>query len=156
MPTHQDPTAVANALAEFTLNNHLDGVDIDYEDNGAMVTGTGQTWLITLTKQLRKRLPDKLIMHAPQAPYFSKLYAPKGGYLAVHEQVGSMIDLYLVQFYNQGSTTYDTYQSLFVQSNGWSSGTSVKEIISKGVPSEKLVVGKPVLPRDVVNTGWVN
>lgn len=30
MPTHQDPIAVADELATFTLDNHLDGVDIDY------------------------------------------------------------------------------------------------------------------------------
>ena len=95
-------------------------------------------------------------MHAPQAPYFSTAYARNGGYLAVDQEVGDLIDLYLVQFYNQGNTGYDTYQTLFIQSNGWSTGTSVQEIIKKGVPSHKLVVGKPTLPRDAANTGWVD
>lgn len=48
-------------------------------------------------------------MHAPQAPYFSTAYARNGGYLAVDQEVGDLIDLYLVQFYNQGNTGYDTY-----------------------------------------------
>ena len=156
MPTNQDPIKVADALADYTLENMLDGVDIDYQDNAAMISGTGIDWLISFTRQLKKRLPNKVIMHAPQAPYFSRSYSPKGGYLAVHEQVGDLIDLYLVQFYNQGITTYDTYEYLFQKSNGWSTGTAVKELISKGIPSNKIVVGKPTLPRDATNTGWVD
>lgn len=128
-PTYQDPIDVANELADFAIENHLDGVDIDYEDNAAMQSGRGQTWLVSLTRQLRRRIPDKLIMHAPQAPYFSTSYAPRGGYLAVDKQVGNLIDLYLVQFYNQGSTGYDSYQTLFIASSGWSTGTAVKQLI---------------------------
>ena len=36
-----------------------------------------------------------------------------------------MIDFYNVQFYNQGSTSYDTYEKLFVQSGGYFPTTSV-------------------------------
>ena len=89
MPTNQDPVKVADALADYTIINHLDGVDIDYEDNAAMQSGAGQTWLIEMNRQLRKRLPNRVIMHAPQGPYFSSAYAPKGGYLAVDKAVGS-------------------------------------------------------------------
>ena len=35
-----DPVQTANKLADFVLNNNLDGVDIDYEDNIAMNAGT--------------------------------------------------------------------------------------------------------------------
>lgn len=45
-----------------------------------------------------------------------------------------MIDFYSVQFYNQGNTAYDTYAELFTQSTGTFSGTSVQEIINRGIP----------------------
>lgn len=37
MPTSQDPVSVATALAAFVKKNQLDGADLDYEDNNAMV-----------------------------------------------------------------------------------------------------------------------
>lgn len=75
---------------------------------------------------LRSRLPAAIITHAPQAPYFGgiALY-PNNGYLAVEQRVGSMIQFYNVQFYNQGSTPYNTAPSLFNVSGGWAAGTSV-------------------------------
>jgi hypothetical protein len=35
------------------------------------------------------------------------------------------------------------------------SGTSVKEIMDRGVPGKKIVVGKPATQADVMNTGYV-
>ncbi len=69
---------------------------------------------------------------------------PNGGYLRINQEVGQMIDYFNIQFYNQESTPYDTYECLFLQSLGWALGTSIKEIMQKGVPSKKLLVGKPV------------
>eukprot|EP00727_Mastigamoeba_balamuthi_P013607 m51a1_g887 hypothetical protein (497) ;mRNA; f:2830-4592 len=152
----KDPVQVAQALAEFVNKNNLDGVDLDWEDNNAMEAGTGEAWLVSCTRKLRELLPNKIITHAPQGPYF--MGAPKyknGGYVTVHNQVGSLIDWYNMQFYNQESTTYNTYETLFIASNGWSTGTSVKEIAAKGVPLDKLVVGKPVMQKDATNTGYV-
>ena len=40
-------------------------------------------------------------------------------------EVGSLIDFYNVQFYNQGNTQYNTYDELFIKANGFFSGTSV-------------------------------
>jgi hypothetical protein len=31
MPTSEDPTATAQAVAEFCLQNQFDGVDVNYE-----------------------------------------------------------------------------------------------------------------------------
>ena len=67
-----------------------------------------------------------------------------------------MIQFYNVQFYNQGSTTYDTSEKLFNVSGGWAPGTSVNEIIAKGVPSNKIVVGKPATPEMAYNTGYMS
>lgn len=157
-PTTQgaDPIAVAEALAQFCKDNYLDGVDLDYEDNGAMEAGTGEPWLISCTQKLRELLPSPyIISHAPQAPYFmgTSKY-PNGGYLKVNEDAGSDIDYYNIQFYNQDSSTYDTYESLFNVSNGWATNTAVKQI-AVNVDKNKLVVGKGVKPEDFYNTGYV-
>ena len=101
-------------------------------------------------------IPNHTITHAPQAPYFSTERYKNGGYVNVHRQVGHLIDFYNVQFYNQGDTTYDTYEKLFVTSGGHFPGTSVKEISQKGVPLEKIVVGKPVTTADAYNTGYMD
>jgi len=121
-----DPAACATNLAKFVTDNILDGVDIDWEDTPAFQNGTGEAWLITFTTTLRQLLPNAIITHSPQAPYFggTALY-PKNAYLAVHQAVGSMIQFYNVQFYNQGSTPYNTANLLFNCSGGWAPGTSV-------------------------------
>ena len=157
-PTTQgaDPIVTAEALAKFVLDNNLDGVDLDYEDNGAMETGTGVPWLISCTRKLRELLPKPyIISHAPQAPYFmgTSKY-PDGGYLTVNSEVGNDIDYYNIQFYNQDSSKYDTYETLFNVSDGWATNTAVKQIATS-VPKEKLVVGKGVKPEDYYNTGYV-
>lgn len=101
-------------------------------------------------------MPNHIISHAPQGPYFKSEYYPKGGYVTVNKEVGNLIDFYNVQFYNQGDTKYNSYDELFIKSSGFFSGTAVKEIIARGVPSNKIVVGKPAAQMDVMNTGLVS
>jgi len=67
-----------------------------------------------------------------------------------------MIDFYNIQFYNQGSTAYNTYASLFTASTGVFSGTSVQEIIARGIPSNKIIVGKPITTGDASSIGFVD
>lgn len=71
-------------------------------------------------------------------------------------KVGKTIDFYNVQFYNQGNTKYDTYETLFLNSGSYFSGTSVAEIMKRGIPLNKIVVGKPVTQGDAANTGLVD
>ena len=154
----EDPTQTATAIAQFVVDNQLDGVDIDYEDNSAMDSGAGVNWLITLTKTLRSLLPAEkgyIITHAPQAPYFMSSYA-QGGYLTIDSQVGYAIDWYNVQFYNQGSSDYSTFDTLIETSDGWATGTAVLQIGNSGVPLSKIVIGKPVTQAGAVNTGYVD
>ena len=71
--------------------------------------------------------------------------------------MGSLIDFYMIQFYNQANSKYNTYDELFIHATGdVFNGTSVKEIAARGIPLKKIVVGKPVTLRDVSNTGFVN
>jgi chitinase len=144
-------------LGNFVLNNHLDGADIDWEDNTAMEKGTGMQWLIEFTKVLKARIPNHILTHAPQAPYFSSTFYNTKAYVGVHEAVGHLIDFYLVQFYNQVESKYDSYNELFIHATGpYFNGTAVKEIAAKGIPLNKIVVGKPILPSDASNTGWIS
>lgn len=62
----------------------------------------------------------------------------------MHKLAGSSISFYNVLFYEQSNfNTYNTSNSLFNTSGGSYTGTSVNEIIAKGIPSSKVVVGKP-------------
>ena len=106
-----DAIDCANKLADYAIKNEVDGVDVDWEDTAAFndITMKGQQWLSNLTKQLRSRLPNAIITHAPQGPYFAgKSIYKGGGYVKVQEEVGKDIQFYNIQFYNQGSTPYST------------------------------------------------
>jgi len=154
-----DPVETGKSIANFVIQNQLDGVDLDWEDNDAMNAGKGEAWLVSITRTLRQYLPREkgyIISHAPQAPYFmGPPKYPNGGYLTVDKQVGDLIDFYNVQFYNQDSSTYSSYETLFTNSNGWATGTSVFEMVARGIPLQKIVIGKPVSQADVVNSGFV-
>jgi len=155
-PTGSDPVETCTALADWVIDNNLDGADIDYEnDNYFNSEGTGENWLIKCTQALRSKLPagKYIITHAPQAPYFvTDGTYPKGGYLLVDKEVGKLIDWYNVQFYNQGSGQYATYENLFIKNNDFP-GTTVSEI--KPRTSYSVIVGKPVTTKDAGN-GWVS
>ncbi len=153
---YEDPTTCGQKLGHFVLDNNLDGADIDWEDNDAMNAGTGEQWLITFTKALRSVIPNHIVTHCPQAPYFKNEYYVNGGYKTVNDQVGNLINFYIIQFYNQGDSQYNTYNELFVHATGKTfNGTAVAEIAARGVPLQKLVVCKPVVVNDATNTGYM-
>lgn len=80
----EDPIACGYALGNFVKNNNLDGADIDWEDNTAMNKGTGEQWLIKFTLAVREIIPDLVLSHAPQAPYFKGFdFYVNGGYVTV-------------------------------------------------------------------------
>ncbi|TDL19818.1 glycoside hydrolase family 18 protein [Rickenella mellea] len=157
--THKaDPVKTANDMAAWVHQYHLDGIDIDYEDFDAINAGNGkaEAWLIAFTKQLRVQLPQPtyILTHAPVAPWFSPNKFGGGAYRTVHQNVGSLIDWYNVQFYNQGSGEYTTCNGLLTKSsNNWPK-SSLFEIAAFGVPLNKLVIGKPAKPSDAVGGGF--
>jgi chitinase len=155
-----DPTTSAKNLAAIVKKYGFDGADIDWEDDSAMQGGTGEQWLITFQKALRAELPSGqyLISHAPQAPYFivNKAQYPNGAYQTIHKEVGDSIDWYNTQFYNQGSTGYDTCTTLLTKSGGAFPGTSLFEIIDSGVTSSKVLIGKPAAAAGATNTGYMD
>jgi hypothetical protein len=122
-----DAATCGKNLAQFVIDNNLDGADADWEDNGALEQGVGEQWLIDFTRAYRAVSPDTILAHAPQGPYFSATYYKNGGYGKVEKTVGADIDFYFIQFYNQGDTSYDTYDELFVAATkGVFKGTAVK------------------------------
>ncbi|EAR94987.1 glycoside hydrolase family 18 protein (macronuclear) [Tetrahymena thermophila SB210] len=155
-----DPVQVAEQLAEFINQNpYIDGVDIDYEDNDAVMKGPGADYIIAFQKALSEKVHNKNIIftHAPQAPYFSRTVYKDKGYYQVEKEIGHLIAWYNVQFYNQVEDTYDTYETLFIESPEPFVETAYKQIIDlAGVPLHKLVLGKPATPADASNTGYIN
>eukprot|EP01084_Bolivina_argentea_P259583 438048_1 len=153
-PTGQNPITLGQTISTFIKTYQFDGVDIDWEDTKAFDSGdgSGEYWLSNLTITMRNNLPSTdgyIITHAPQAPYFMGTNHYKaGGYLYVQREVGHMIDWYNIQFYNQGSTTYNSYSNMFQSSVGWSSNSAVYQMINANnpeqisIPANKIVVGK--------------
>ncbi|KAF9006140.1 glycoside hydrolase [Cyathus striatus] len=150
-----DPINTANTMANFVKQFDLDGIDVDYEDFDAINAGDGkaEAWLASFTRQLRVQLPQGqfILTHAPVAPWFSPGKFGGGAYLTVNQQVGSLIDWYNVQFYNQGTNEYTTCSGLLhTSSNTWPK-SSLFEIASSGIPLSKLVLGKPATNSDASN-----
>lgn len=167
--------AYGAGVARWAVAHHMDGVDFDMEsfEQGLraqpMSADATINWLVDASRAARAILcPARLIFHAPQAPYFGAVGsdAPNpwtlttGGYTAVWARAGpAVIDGFLVQFYNQGTGCYTSYTSLVTQANVNGScpffpGTSLAEIDAVGVPLNRLVVGKYMLPVDA-GTGLV-
>lgn len=154
---NKDAVAVANSVADWVQKYDIDGVDVDYEDFGAMDArnGKAEQWVIDLTKQLRQRLPQGqyAISHAPVAPWFAR--GPNAGYLKVHNEVGNLIDWYNVQFYNQGQGAYESCDTLLNKASNVPN-TSVFELHGLGIPLEKIVIGKPGQASDAPYHGYMS
>ncbi|KAJ6480359.1 glycoside hydrolase [Mycena sanguinolenta] len=146
-----DPTAAANYIANFVKEYNLDGVDVDYEDFTAVETaGTAVAWLTTFTTALRAQLPagQYILTHAPVAPWFSPGLWANDVYLGLDSAVGSLIDWYNIQFYNQGATEYTTCDGLLTTSSTTWPESAVFQIAANGVSLNKLVIGKPATTAD--------
>lgn len=75
--------------------------------------------------------------------------------LLVNQKVGSLIDFYNVQFYNQGVTEYTTCAGLLTASSSVWPNTALFQIIAAGVSSQKVLIGKPGTAADATN-GYVD
>ncbi|KAF8553089.1 glycoside hydrolase family 18 protein [Imleria badia] len=156
-PTSSGANAVttANTMAAWVTQYGLNGIDVDYEDFTAFNSGGGsaESWLISYTQQLRTKLPQGqyILTHAPVAPWFSPGKWSGGGYLAIDKSVGSLIDWYNVQFYNQGASEYTTCTCLLTASSSTWPESALFQIAANGVNLDKLVIGKPGTSSDATN-----
>jgi len=59
--------SAAKMHAYWALNNHLDGLDADFEEGDMFTKGTGAKWLIDYTIAVRMILPKPcyILSHAP-------------------------------------------------------------------------------------------
>ncbi|PIL36385.1 hypothetical protein GSI_00073 [Ganoderma sinense ZZ0214-1] len=156
LPTTSGANAVstANTMAQWVKTNGLDGIDVDYEDLTAMNKGDGaaEKWVSDFTTTLRKTLPQGqyILSHAPLAPWLAPHHQfAAGAYVKINQNVGSLIDWYNVQFYNQGM--YADCAGLLTSSGGSFPGSSLFEIPQHGIPLNKLVIGKPATGADASN-----
>jgi len=158
-------------IAQWAVTYHLDGVDFDLEHFGtfAAVNGSEEAtviWFSQLVKGTRSILGSNgVVSFAPLGPWFGPIgtqkctssgqknctwVGPSGGMSGVYRNVGSEIDYFFSQFYNQGAC-YTTEAGLFTESGpscttggAYYPGTSVAEVHATGIPLNKIVIGKPV------------
>ncbi|KAI1793544.1 glycoside hydrolase [Ganoderma leucocontextum] len=114
-----DPTRTANSMAKFIKTQKLDGIDVDYEDLAAMNKGDGKA----------EAWGQSILTHAPLARWLS---------LNALKTVGSLIDWYNIQFYNQG--LYGNCEGLPTKSGGSFPSSSLFEIHKHGVPLNQLCI----------------
>ncbi|KAG6375928.1 hypothetical protein JVT61DRAFT_2797 [Boletus reticuloceps] len=148
-----DPVTTANTMAAWVIEYGIQGID-DFTafDSG---NGTAETWLITFTQQLRTQLPqgEYILTHARQSSRFS--FSPNlwsgGGYLAVDQSVGYLIDWVS----KQGSTEYTTCAGLLTTSSSTWPESALFQIAANGVSLDKLVIGKPGTTKEA-KTGYID
>ena len=102
------------SLAEDAIKYGFDGVDFDLElkpgNNQPFYDGTMQEFLLAASHAAREILgPDRVITHAPQAPYLGTWAGPGFGYTELMKDPSCEIDFVSIQFYsalnNFGPTT---------------------------------------------------
>jgi chitinase len=153
------------AAAEFAAAQMLDGVDFDLElapgNSAPFKDGSFISWAVAASKAAKSVFAragkTSVISHAPQAPYFSPVWAGKqAGYVEIWKQSEGSIDFFFVQYYNQGDGVYATFSEVFIESGGgFAPSTAVSELVAAGIPSTAIVVGKPVLMSGMANNGMV-
>jgi len=170
-PYTLDAYSIGQTVGKYAKAQYLDGVDFDLEnfDQGFTVNGHSAQWTIDWCANITKGALNgfgngAILTHAPQSPYFGPVGAtntwagPSGGYTAVYNAVKDILTFFNVQFYNQGSGCYESYDSLFMNGGGGSCGlpgSSVIEINKAGVAMDAIVVGKPVHQNDA-GDGYVD
>jgi chitinase len=164
---HEDPiladpgggAGYGRRLAEFAREHQFDGVQFQIDSLAGFERGCATDWLIAATTAARAALPDGRISHVGPAPAFADLF--RDSYLAVDQACGAGIDFYVVRYFDCGdsaqhqTSSWDDYESLFHRAKGWASRTAIDELHASGMPSDKLVIGKPCTPIDARIAGYV-
>jgi hypothetical protein len=173
-PNYNDPAVLATDLVSWMKSYNCNSIDLDIEhlpmesdypntDQLAQYIGLLSQYIKNFYNTDVGFYPE--LSHAPQPPYFNgngnwSLF----GYVynRVEQYYGKYIDYYLIQYYNQGSFNYTTYDSMFF--NDFSYYASVKELINAStisykyanIPVNKIILGKPNNQKEVsVENGFV-
>lgn len=158
MPTSLglSPLDCANKLATFVLDNNLDGADVNWQDEEALHMGKGLDWIISFHTHLRKLLPSYIITHSPFASYFrSEDYSSKS-YTEINNKINNTVNFYNVQYFNLGTSKFNSYEEIFKKSTGDYQKVAVAELTNRGVDLNKIVIAKPAVPSDTIGSGFMD
>ncbi|SUA99946.1 Chitinase [Pannonibacter phragmitetus] len=157
--------AAAASIVSFLNTYGLDGIDIDYEDTGAISNPSGSgydpvAFLAGLSTQVKAAPGTRLISHAPQPPYlYPGAYSsyPEGPYQRVMTTAQGAIDWLNIQYYNNpwyvGASAADQQQKVAGLSGG-GFPSSIADL-SVSIPPEKLVLGR-VTSTDNGGSGYLD
>ena len=129
-----------------------------YSDAPAIAAGTAWSWIEKFVSTLRSKIPSKVIALTVKAEWFDTAAYPSGSLIDVNNNVGNLIDFYIVEY------TESTYEGMFTSSQS-SQQTAVNQLVQAGIPLYKIVlannVGSPsstelgnIADRAFTNLGW--
>lgn len=156
-----DVNSFASQIADFVKTHGFDGVDIDWEDTGAISDGSYDptTFLLDLSSALKSALPSSqsFITHAPQCPYFYP--GELGIYSTIAKNAGNNIDLFNIQYYNNdwyvGSNGAEEKQKVAGLTGSPVFPSSIMGIKAQGLDVGKMLVGKPTTS-DNASSGYLD
>lgn len=95
-------------LAQFINMYNFDGVSIDFDDFNSLKDKTASQWLTTLLKTLKKQIgKDKMIVLQVYPTFITQLA------LFRSPLINSLVDVFVVKYYNLLKESYNTFDSLF-------------------------------------------
>ncbi|MDX5593996.1 glycoside hydrolase family 18 protein [Pseudovibrio sp. SPO723] len=157
-----DVSSFASQIAAFVEQYNFDGVDIDWEDTGAISDGSYDptTFLVDLSSALKSALPSSqnFITHAPQCPYFYT-GSDLDIYSTIAKNAGDNIDLFNIQYYNNdwyvGSSGSDEEEKVAGLTGSSVFPSSIMGIKAQGLDVSKMLVGKPTTS-DNASSGYLD
>lgn len=95
-----------------------------------------------------------MIIHSTSPALMRGELYPNGGYLKINRAVGHLIDFYHLWYHYP---YYNTFEEIFINSTGpYVSSSAVGEIIMRGIPSNKIIVGGQIAQKSIENLGiWL-
>lgn len=129
-------------------------IDLDLENIVASTQGQAQEFVDSIGSLCRslRQVGFKTISHAPQPPYFTPSY--NNVYLTLFQQHAQDFDFLNIQYYNNGPS--QTFEEVFIRSDTSNPGTSILELIQRGISPSYLVAGKPSEPSQATNGGFID
>ncbi|CAK9785109.1 unnamed protein product [Cutaneotrichosporon oleaginosum] len=139
-----DPEVVATNLAAYAKQNGLDGVDINYEDRGAIANGSAVDWLETFHAKLVTELGEgSELTYSPVGSFFGGSDAPFVRFLSNKKKDVKWL---MIQFYDRGRFNWTTPEQLFETTGQeeFKSRAEIAQLLGGEWTENDLVVQKPL------------